>query len=171
MKILRFLPLLAFACLSACAPLLGAMTGLGSLPAGPPAAVQQAAAIARGPIDFALHSFDASLYAFDLAMDLKRPAPGSDAAKRIAGLGRKVLAALTLADAAQRAGSATSYEQAFANANVAFDQFKSLLGVPATDLAALDVRSIRQLAPPDRAVILARADSPDAAAISRLLGR
>lgn len=170
MKIRFFLPLLACAALSGCAPLLGAMAGLGASGA-PPAAVQQAAAIARGPIDFALHSFDASLYAFDLAMDVGKPAPGSDSAKRIAALGRKVLAALTLADAAQRAGSATSYDQAFVNANIAFDQFKSLLGVPSTDLAALDIRSFHPLAPPDRAVILARADSPDSAAISRVLGR
>lgn len=152
-----FFPLAALL-LNGCNP---ALLGLG-LGAAPPAAVQNAAAVARGPIDFALHSFDAALYAFDLAMDAGHPAPGSPQAKQLAAIGRKVLAALTLADAAQRAGSATSYEAAFTDANQAFDQFRQLLGVPITS-AALDPAKLPHLSPSDRTAILAMADhSPSA---------
>lgn len=140
--------------------------GLGALlGAGPPPVVQQAAQIARGPIDFALHAFDASLYAFDLAMDLRRPAPGSPEARRIAAVGRRVLAALAVADAAQRAGSSATYDEAFANANRAFAEFRQLLGVPAGDTAGLDLRAVRLAAPSpsyaarDRDAILALAES------------
>lgn len=127
----------------------------GLLTGAPPPAVQHVAAIARGPVDFALHSFDASLYAFDMAMDLGHPKPGSPEAKRIAGFGRKVLAALALADAAQKAGSADSYAEAFANANTAFDSFRSLLGVPEASVASFD--HVR-LTPLDRSTILASAE-------------
>jgi hypothetical protein len=145
--------------------------GLGSLlGAGPPPAVQNAAAIARGPIDFALHAFDAGLYAFDLAMDLHRPAAGTPEAQRIARLGRRVLAALAVADAAQRAGSASTYDEAFRNANQALSEFRVALGVPAGDSAALDLRApSRQLSerfatysPAERDAILARADAQGA---------
>lgn len=121
----------------------------------PPPAVQQAAQIARGPIDFALHSFDASLYAFDMAMDLGHPKPGSPEAKKIAAFGRKVLAALAVADAAQKAGSAASYAEAFANANTAFDSFRSLLGVPEASVASFGRVN---LTPLDRNIILASAE-------------
>jgi hypothetical protein len=147
---------------------LSSCAGLGTLMSGaPPAAVQNAAAIARGPIDFALHAFDASLYAFDLAMDLKRPAPGSPEAKRIAALGRRVLAALAVADAAQKAGSSATYEEAFRNANTAFNEFRQVLGVPAGDAARLDLR-MRPFTPRDREAILATAERDPA--IAAVLG-
>lgn len=140
----------------------GCAGGLAGLMGGPPPAVQTAAQIARGPIDFALHAFDAGLYAFDLAMDLRRPAAGTPEARRIAAVGRRVLAALAVADAAQRAGSSTTYEEAFRNANRALDEFRTALGVPAGDSAALGSRSpARQLTSfthAERDAILARAD-------------
>lgn len=121
----------------------------------PPAAVQHAAVISRAPIDFSLHTFDAALYAFDMAMDLGHPKPGSPEAKKIAGFGRKVLAALTLADAAQKAGAADSYEAAFQQANTAYDSFRELLGVPETSVASFGHVN---LTPLDRSAILASAE-------------
>lgn len=157
-KLLFLAPLLA---LTGCAGMVPAMTG------APPAPVQNAAQIARAPIDLALHLFDGALYAFDLAMDLKRPAAGSPEAKRIAALGRRVLAALSVADAAQKAGSASTYDEAFRNASAAYADFSRLLGVPSGDEVAglvggrslasrIDVSAPRfQLA--ERASILSRA--------------
>lgn len=142
--------------LSGCAGMAGMFAPAGA----PPAAVQHVAQIARGPIDFSLHTFDASLYAFDMAMDLGHPKPGSPDAKRIAGFGRKVLAALTLADAAQKAGAADSYEAAFAQANSAYDSFRELLGVPSTVNAAFMAAAAfngRPLTPAERTRILDRA--------------
>jgi len=105
------------------------LAACGITAATPPQLPTQAANISRAALDFAFHSFDAGLYAFDLAMDLKHPAPGSDQAKAIAAAGRKVLGFLNAAEAARRAGNSASYEEAFANANSALDQFKALLGV------------------------------------------
>jgi hypothetical protein len=159
-KIRIGLACIALASLAGCTGMLSGLMG-----GAPPAAVSNAARIARGPIDFALHSFDAALYAFDLAMDLHRPAAGTPEARRIAALGRRVLAALTLADEAQKAGSASSYDEAFARANAAFNEFRTALNVPATDAAALDLRAARpQLAAGltftsrDREAILAQAE-------------
>jgi uncharacterized membrane protein len=140
----------------------GCAGGLSGLLGGPPAEVQRAAQIARGPIDFALRAFDGALYAFDLAMDLRRPAAGSPEARRIAAFGRRVLAALAVADAAQRAGSSSTYEEAFRNALTAFNEFKVALGIP--EDVALDLRALERdgaladFSPRDREAILAQAE-------------
>lgn len=153
---MRLFPRLALICAAVSMTTLGGCAGMMSALGGaPPAAVGKVARLTRGPIDFALHSFDAGLYAFDLAMDLGKPKPGSPEAKRIAAAGRKVLAALAVADAAQKAGAADTYEEAFTNANTALEQFRSLLGVTPTDTASLQLPAI---APRDREVILTVAE-------------
>ena len=112
--------------LAGCTPaLLGGLTG------APPQAPAAVTNISRTAIDFALHSFDAALYGLDAAMDAGKLVPGSPTAKKIAAAGRKVLSFLGVADAAQRLGSQTTYEEAFKNANVALDEFRSLWASPA----------------------------------------
>jgi hypothetical protein len=161
-KLLILAPLLV---LSGCA-----LPGMPSLAGAPPAQVQQASQIARAPIDLALNLFDGALYAFDLAMDLKRPAAGTPEAKRISAIGRKVLAALSVADAAQKAGSAATYEEAFRNAALAYAEFSKLLGVPSTDLASSVERIGKPFTEQDRVAVLARADT-DGAAVALVLGK
>jgi hypothetical protein len=136
MRVFRLaVALAAAASLSACVPaLLSALGGMaGSAPV--PAQVNRAAAIARGPIDFALHAFDAALYALDFAMDAHKLQPGSATAKKIAATGREVLHWLGVADGAQVIGNSATYEEAFAKANPLLNDFRSLL--PGATPAAL----------------------------------
>jgi hypothetical protein len=111
------LTLLLALCLSACAPLLGMMAGLPGPAAQPPQAPAQVTVASRTGIDFALNSFDAVLYGLDFAMDAKKIVPGSDRAKQLAALGRKVMGSLEVADSALKLGNAATYEDAFATAN------------------------------------------------------
>lgn len=123
-----------------------------SLGTPPPQLPAQVQTISRAALNFAFSSFDAALYAFDFAMDLKKPAPGSDQAKAIAAAGRKVLSFLNAAEAARRAGNAASYEEAMTQAHAALSQFRSLLGIAG---ARADLAPLAQ--PVDREAILARA--------------
>jgi hypothetical protein len=124
---------------------------LDAVAGAPPQLPAQVQTISRAALDFAFNSFDAGLYAFDLAMDLGKPPPGSPKAKAIAAAGRKVLGFLNAAETARRAGNAASYDEAFTNAKSALMQFKALLGAPATHALA------EPPAPIDREAILARA--------------
>lgn len=107
--------------------------------------------ISRGAVDFALNAFDAALYAVDFAIESGRIVPGSERAKQIAVVGRKVQAALRAVEAARDAGNSASYEQAFANANAALSQFRTLIGKGPS--AGLDGPP---LTPGDRSTILAK---------------
>lgn len=107
--------------------LLSGCTGLGGIMSAPPHLTPQAQTISRSAIDFALNSFDAALYGLDFAMDSHALVPGSDKAKSIAKVGRTVVGFLGVADAAQKLGSSTTYEQAFTNAKSALDEFRALL--------------------------------------------
>jgi hypothetical protein len=102
--------------------LTGLLGGLGPPPQAPAAVVQ----ISRTAIDFALNSFDAALYGLDFAMDSGKLVPGSPTAKRIAAAGRTVMKFLGVAEAARDLGSAATYEEAFAKAKTALDEFRSL---------------------------------------------
>ena len=134
----------------ACAVLVAGCTPLSTeAPPQLPTSVQN---ISRAALDFAFNSFDAALYGFDLAMDLKHPAPGSDQAKAIAAAGRKVLGFLNAAEAARRAGNAASYDEAFTNAQSALAQFRTLLGITGTHALASPLPS-----PVNRQAILNRA--------------
>lgn len=117
----------------------------------PPQLPSNVQTISRSALNFAFKSFDAGLYAFDLAMDLGRPAPGSDKAKAISAAGRKVLAFLNAAESARRAGNAASYEAAFADAERALDQFRTLLGRNGVQAGTMPLQPI------DRAAVLERA--------------
>lgn len=134
MKKMLMLPLIC------AAMLLSSCAGLGALMTGPPPqAPAQVQTISRTAIDFALHSFDAALYGLDFAMDSHRIVPGSDNARRIAAAGRQVMNFLGAADAAQRLGSSATYEEAFAHAGTALEQFRQLLGItPAAMWIAAD---------------------------------
>lgn len=133
--------------LGGCANTLGALATGSTTPPQLPARAQN---ISRAALDFAFNSFDAGLYAFDLAMDLKHPAPGSEQAKAIAAVGRTVLKWLNAAETARRLGNTASYDEAFRQAQAAMTQFKALLGAPATH-ALVVPRSF------DREAVLARA--------------
>jgi len=85
-----------------------------------------ASSITRAPLDFALNSFDAALSGLDFAMDSGRLTPGSETARKIAAAGRKVMNFLGVAEAARDLGSSATYEQAFANAKTALDEFRGL---------------------------------------------
>lgn len=119
-----------------------------------PQRASQASNLSRAALDFAFNSFDAGLYAFDFAMDMKRPAPGTDQAKAIAAAGRKVLAFLNAAETARQAGNAASYDEAFTQALSALKQFRTLLGIGQAH-ASLDHQA--PLTPRSRTAILARA--------------
>lgn len=120
MKKILMVPLLAAAALlSAC--------GLSGLLTAPPQLPAQAQTISRNAIDFALNSFDTALYGLDFAMDAHVLTPGSDGARRIAAVGRRVIGFLGVADAAQRLGSSSTYEEAFQNARTALEEFRGLL--------------------------------------------
>ena len=117
----------------------------------PPQLPSNVTSIARTSIDTAASAFDAALYGLDFAMDAKLIVPGSEQAKQIAAIGRKVQAALNAASTALAAGNATSAEQAIQEAQSALAQFKGLLPVRATSLGG---------APPgplDRVGVLERA--------------
>jgi len=134
--------------LGACAPMLSTlMTGSST----PPQLPSQIQTMSRAALNFAFSSFDAALYAFDFAMDLNKPAPGSDKAKAIAAAGRKVLGFLNAAEAARRAGNAASYEEAFAQAQNALTQFKTLLGASAPHASLSPTKPVDRLAVLDRA--------------------
>lgn len=118
----------------------------------PPQLPAQVNTTSRTAIDFALNSFDAALSGLDFAMDAHILTPGSAKAKQIAAVGRKVMGFLNAASAARDAGNSASYEAAFANANSALQQFRSLLGKPGTTGLVEPSRSRA-----DRAAVLARA--------------
>lgn len=137
--------------ISGCAPMLsGILTGSTT----PPQLPSQVQTISRAALNFAFTTFDAALYGFDFAMDLGKPAPGSDKAKAIAAAGRKVLGFLNAAEAARRAGNAASYEEAFAQAHSAMKQFKDLLGVSAPHAGLMQLTPLK---PVDRMAVLDRA--------------
>lgn len=147
-------PMLALS-LSGCGPMLTALAGVGSVP---PAQVQQVAQIARSPIDFALHSFDAALYGLDWGMDAGRITPGSEQARSIARAGRLVMNFLGAADAAQRMGSSPTYEQAFAEAERALGEFRQLAGMSPRPAALLGEMPLMTDAERNR--ILRRLETP-----------
>jgi hypothetical protein len=156
MKKVLMLPILAAAMLLAgCVPLMSAMLGGAGPPPQAPAAVTQ---ISRTAIDFALNSFDAALYGVDFAIDAHMLTPGSDTSRRVAAAGRRVMAALGVADAAQRLGSSATYEEAFANAKTALDEFRQLL--PAHPAAALEGGPRPPLTDAQRMAILERLERP-----------
>jgi hypothetical protein len=102
-------------------------TGLGALMGGtPPQAPAAVTNISRTALDFALNAFDAALYGLDFAMDSGRLVPGSEPARRIAAAGRNVMRFLGVAEAARDMGNSATYEQAFANAKTALDEFRSM---------------------------------------------
>jgi len=114
--------------------------------------VSSALAVARTGIDATAHAFDAALYGLDVAMDFKLLTPGSDQAKQIAVLGRKVQAALNRADAAVKAGNSPGAKAALEEADSLISQFRSMLPARSTTGMATPA-----LAPHSRAAILARA--------------
>lgn len=122
-----------------------------SLPVGaPPQASPAVTKMSRTALDFALNSFDATLYGLDFAMDVGKIVPGSEQAKRIAAAGRKVQKFLGAAEAAYDMQSAETYEEAFAKAGEALREFRALLGgSPTASLAPLNTNQ--------RTGILARA--------------
>lgn len=135
-------------CIAAASLSLGGCLGT---TAAPPQAPVQVVNISRTAIDFALNSFDAALYGLDFAMAAGKLTPGSDKAKRIAAVGRKVQSFLRAAEAARAAGNAPSYEAAFASANTALSEFRSLLaGTPTAQIGDVG------LSPDERAEILNR---------------
>jgi hypothetical protein len=101
-------------------------SALGGLMGPPPQASTAVQTMSRTALDFALNSFDAALYGLDFMMDTGKLQPGSDQARRIAAAGRKVMNFLGVAEAARDLGSAATYEEAFANAKTALDEFRSL---------------------------------------------
>jgi hypothetical protein len=134
--------------LGACAPLLGMMAGMPA--AQPPQAPAQVTTASRTGIDFALNSFDAVLYGLDFAMDAKKIVPGSDRAKQLAAIGRKVMGSLEVADSALKLGNSATYEDAFATAKSLLEQFKSLFVQPA-GLSFVDGPRVEQVPPLTRA--------------------
>lgn len=122
MKKLLLAPLVALS-LGGCGPILGALTAGAGPPPQAPAAVTS---ISRTALDFALNAFDAALYGLDFAMDSGRLQPGSEPARRIAAAGRRVMNFLGAAEAARDLGNSPTYEQAFANAKTALDEFRAL---------------------------------------------
>jgi hypothetical protein len=114
-KMLMALAALAMIPLGGCAglaPLLAAGTAMAPQPPAPLASTE----IDDNAVNFALESFDASLYLVDAAIETGRITPGSPQAKSLAALIRKVMRFLGAADAAQRAGQASSYAEAFREA-------------------------------------------------------
>lgn len=137
---------------------LGALLGAGTPPQAP-AAVQT---ISRTALDFALNAFDAALYGLDLAMDTGRLQPGSEPARRIAAAGRRVMNFLGAAEAARDLGSSATYEQAFASAKTALDEFRALF--PQRTASA----NMPTLTNAERNAILARLESGHGGAIIAL---
>jgi hypothetical protein len=119
-KTILLAPLVALS-LSGCGPVLRAFTA-----GAPPQAPAAVMSISRTALDFSLNAFDAALYGLDFAMDAGRLTPGSEPARRIAAAGRRVMNFLGAAEAARDLGSSATYEQAFANAKTALDEFRSL---------------------------------------------
>lgn len=150
--------------LLAASMLLAGCTGLARMldtTAGPPPQAPAAFTnISRTALDFALNAFDAALYGLDFAMDAGRLQPGSDNARRIAAIGRRVMNFLGAAEAARDLGNSATYEQAFANAQLALTEFRQLLPQRAsleTDFAAGWVKlAARPMTARERERILAR---------------
>lgn len=124
MKIMRGI-IVAVAALS-----LTACQGLaGLLPpnmAAPPAPLAKTV-IDDQAVNFALESFDAALTLVDAAIATGRIKAGSPQAVKLAGLIRTTMRFLGAADAAQRAGQAESYADAFRQARAALAEFRAAL--------------------------------------------
>jgi rare lipoprotein A (peptidoglycan hydrolase) len=121
---MRILPLLLLSLLlSGCAGLGALMTAS----AGPPPAPLAATVIDDQAINFALESFDAALTMVDAAMDAGKIKPGTPQAKAIAAKIRQVQHFLAVADAAQKAGQAATYADAFRQARTALSEFRAAI--------------------------------------------
>lgn len=121
MKIL--LTLFMALCLSGCAGLGALMTATGS----PPPAPLAATVIDDQAVNFALESFDAALSLVDAAVAAGRIKPGSPQAKALAVKIRQVNHFLAVADAAQKAGQAATYADAFRQARTALSEFRAAI--------------------------------------------
>jgi hypothetical protein len=100
----------------------------------PPQLPSNVTAVSQTAISAAANAFDAALYGLDFAMDSGKIVPGSDQAKQLAAIGRKVQAALNAANAAVKAGNSATAAEALANANTAISEFKALLPGRATSM-------------------------------------
>lgn len=121
MRILLTLALAAL--LSGCGPMLGMM----SAAAPPPPAPLAKTVIDDQAVNFALETFDAALTLVDAARDAGRIKPGTPQAKAIAAKIRQVNHLLAVAVAAQQAGQADSYADAFKQARTAFAEFRAAI--------------------------------------------
>jgi hypothetical protein len=97
---------------------------LGAPGAAPPAPLA-GTVIDDQAVNFALESFDASLTLVDAAIDAGKIKPGTPEAKTIAAKIRQVDHLLAVASAAQKAGQATSYAEAFREARSALAELKA----------------------------------------------
>lgn len=122
--------------LAASASLLVAGCGLPELAgrfAGPPptAAALNATSIDEAGIDLIRDLFDVGLFGVDALTDAGKIKVGTPQAHSIARLIRQIAGFLGAADAAQKAGSATNYNEALKNARSALKQFQAAIGMPA----------------------------------------
>lgn len=126
---------LAALSLSACG-LVPLITGIQTAP--PTSSALASTSIDESAIDFARDSFDAALFGVDALMDMGKIKPGSPEARNLAKLIRQIAGFLGAADSAQKAGQASTYNEAFRNAKAALAQFRTAIGIEAKTGAILD---------------------------------
>jgi uncharacterized protein YaiL (DUF2058 family) len=103
------------------------LMGMLPQPSSPPPAPLAATVIDDQAVNFALESFDAALTLVDAAMDAGKIKPGTPQAKAIAAKIRQVQHFLAVADAAQKAGQAATYADAFRQARTALAEFRAAI--------------------------------------------
>jgi hypothetical protein len=132
----------------ACAAMLSGCAGvLGALAGPPPTAAPLAAtSIDEAGIDLVRDLFDVSLFGIDALIDSGRIQVGSPEARSLARVIRQISGFLGAADAAQKAGQATTYNESLRNARQALGQLRRAIGMPASEAAA--VAQLERLAPP-----------------------
>jgi hypothetical protein len=125
----KFLIIAALGSLAACTtPQLDtATTVVNTIPTESPAPLQRTI-IDDKAIVFAYQSYDMVLDLTDIALDAKLITPGSPQALKLKSYLQQTRYWLNAASAAQKAGSVTSYNSAFANARNALAQARLALG-------------------------------------------
>jgi uncharacterized protein YaiL (DUF2058 family) len=121
MRKLLLAPALAL-CLSGCG-LMGMLPSPGSAPPAP----LSATVIDDQAVNFAFETFDAALTLVDQLIAAGKIKTGTPEAKALAVKIRQINHFLAVADAAQKAGQAATYAEAFRNARTALTEFRAAI--------------------------------------------
>lgn len=102
----------------------GGVSSPGSVLSGPPATLERTVIDDRA-IKFAFEAFDTVLFGVDFAVAAKKVTPGTPKALAVRRYIQETQHYLNAASSAQRAGSASNYADAFANATKSLAQLRA----------------------------------------------